>query len=562
MQKEGTIAAWPSSARRSEGTRLACFGNVRALWVFGSHGPLAALLTLVLALLLATPAHAKRIALVVGNAAYTDKPLTNPVNDAELMQRTLQGLGFEVSLLRNASRRDLLSGLRDFEAKAADAEVALFYFAGHGTQVAGNNYLIPLQAQIRAESDVPDEAVDAGSVLRRMENARAKVGLVVLDACRDNPYAGASRSSVRGLGRMSVPTGSIVAYATAPGSTADDGKGRNGVYTEQLAKHLSTPGLDLREVFDRTAVEVERLTGGKQKPREDIGLRGRLVLKPGAATQVASVVPEPVIPLVPVPSPGQVSGTSLEDLQREEAARKEWAQWQARMKADFDKTAAFSGGNDLQVKAWERYLNAWRQDNPLSQDDEGLRSQATARVERLRGEMQAAVAAPATAASSASSGSSASLIDGRYQVLGDGSEVKDTKTGLIWQRCSEGQSWTGSTCAGVAQIFQYAQAAYINRSGWRLPTVRELHSLIQCSSGRTSNNEIDIKDGGGALSGLCVGENEIPTIARSVFPETPLIGFWTSSTYFKEIWHVFFKSGFVGSSSVWKENAVRLVRVN
>jgi formylglycine-generating enzyme required for sulfatase activity len=243
-------------------------------------------------LVLSLPAHAKRVALVVGNAAYTDRPLRNPVNDAELMQRTLQDLGFEVSLVRNADRRALLAGLRDFEAKARNAEVALFFYAGHGAQVAGNNYLIPLNAQIRAESDVSDEAVDANSVLRRLEDARARVGLVILDACRDNPYTGSTRSSARGLGRMSVPTGSIVAYATEPGSTADDGPGRNGIYTEQLARHLSQPGLDLREIFDRTAIEVERITGGKQRPREDIGLRGRVVLKPEEGTQIASVALE------------------------------------------------------------------------------------------------------------------------------------------------------------------------------------------------------------------------------------------------------------------------------
>ena len=236
----------------------------------------------------------QRVALVIGNAAYDAKPLRNPVNDAELMQRTLRDLGFDVTLLRNADRRALLGGLRDFEAKARNAEVALFFYAGHGTQVGGSNYLIPLHAQIRAESDVPDEAVDASSVLRRIEDAKARVGLVILDACRDTPYAGASRSSSRGLARMSVPTGSIVAYATAPGDTADDGKGTNGVYTEQLVRHLSQSGLDLREVFDRTATEVERITNGKQKPREDVGLRGRFVLKDGAGVQVASVRAEPV----------------------------------------------------------------------------------------------------------------------------------------------------------------------------------------------------------------------------------------------------------------------------
>lgn len=263
-------------------------------------GPMAWLVALLLAgAWMAAPAHAQRVALVVGNAAYADKPLRNPVNDAELMQRTLQGLGFEVSLVRNADRRGLLAGLRDFEAKARNADVALFYFAGHGTQVGGNNYLLPLQAQIRSESDVPDEAVDASSVLRRIEDAKARIGLVILDACRDSPYASATRSGSRGLGRMSVPTGSIVAYATAPGSTAEDGSGRNGVYTQELARQLATPGLDLRDVFDRTAMEVERITGGKQKPREDVGLRGRFVLN--AHGTPASPLPSP--PAVPVLAP-------------------------------------------------------------------------------------------------------------------------------------------------------------------------------------------------------------------------------------------------------------------
>lgn len=239
----------------------------------------------------------RRIALVVGNSAYADKPLRNAVNDAELMQRTLKDLGFEVTLLRNADRRAMLGGLRDFEAKARNADVALFFYAGHGTQVGGSNYLIPLQAQIRAESDVPDEAVDAASVLRRIEDAKARVGLVILDACRDNPYAGASRSSSRGLGRMSVPTGSIVAYAAAPGETADDGKGANGLYTEQLVHNLNQSGLDLREVFDRTATEVERITNGKQRPREDVGLRGRFVLKTGSGVQVVSLNSEPTMRL-------------------------------------------------------------------------------------------------------------------------------------------------------------------------------------------------------------------------------------------------------------------------
>ena len=232
----------------------------------------------------------RRVALVVGNAAYADRPLRNPVNDAQLMQTTLRELGFDVQMATDVDRRGLLGALREFEARSRGADVAFFYYAGHGAQVGGANYLIPLNAPIRADSDVPDEAVDASSVLRRIEDARAKVGLVVLDACRDNPYPGASRSAARGLARMNAPTGTIVAYATAPGSTAEDGTGANSPYTATLAQQLRMPGLDVKDIFYRTAQEVERLTNGKQRPREEIALRGRFVLLEGTggATAVAS----------------------------------------------------------------------------------------------------------------------------------------------------------------------------------------------------------------------------------------------------------------------------------
>ena len=220
----------------------------------------------------------KRVALVMGNARYVDRPLRNPSNDSALMASTLKGLGFDVLVANDVDRRGMLSALRELESRARGADVAMFYFAGHGAQVGGANFLIPVGAGIRVENDVVDEAIDASSVLRRIEDSGVKVGLVVLDACRDNPYPGASRSTARGLARMSAPTGSIVAYATAPGSTAEDGTGDNGTYTIALARHLSTPGLDIKEVFDRTAQEVERVTNGKQRPREEVGLRGRFAL--------------------------------------------------------------------------------------------------------------------------------------------------------------------------------------------------------------------------------------------------------------------------------------------
>ncbi len=336
------------------------------------------------------PGTEKRVALVIGNAAYSDRPLRNPVNDAQLMQATLQELGFQVQVATDVDRRGLLAALRDFEARARGAEVALFYFAGHGAQVGGANYLIPVNAQIRSETDVPDEALDAASVLRRIEEGRARVGLVILDACRDNPYPGANRSNARGLARMSAPTGTIVAYATAPGSTADDGgSGPNGLYTGALVRYLATPGLDIKEVFDRTAQEVERLSNGRQRPREEIGLRGRYVLR-DAATLAAA----PAAAVMPTPLPqGQAGGVSLADLEREQQARQAWAAWQQRMQGDFDRIAAFSGAVDLREQAWQRFLEAWKDDNPTSDQDEELRRRASEAVETARREARRLAAA-------------------------------------------------------------------------------------------------------------------------------------------------------------------------
>jgi TonB family protein len=347
---------------------------------------LLACLLVIITLLLPATTWAQRVALVIGNAAYADRPLRNPVNDAQLMQTTLRDLGFQVQVATDVDRRGLLAALRDFEARARGAEVALFYFAGHGAQVGGANYLIPVNAPIRSETDVPDEALDASSVLRRIEEGRARVGLVILDACRDNPYPGSARSSTRGLARMSAPTGTIVAYATAPGSTADDGgSGPNGLYTGALVRHLSLPGLDIKEVFDRTAQDVERLSNGKQRPREEIGLRGRFVInemRPALAAQT------------PAPAVGSgASSFSLADLEREAQVRRQWAEWQHRMQGDFDRAAAFQESPDLRVQAWQRFLGAWKDDNPTSGDDERLREQARQRLGDGQREVQAQQAA-------------------------------------------------------------------------------------------------------------------------------------------------------------------------
>ena len=214
----------------------------------------------------------QRLALVVGNGAYANAPLRNPVNDARAISDVLGELGFRVIYEENADRRTLRGAIRKFGTELRDGGVGLFYFAGHGMQVDGLNYLIPIGADIQAEFEVPDYGLDAGSILRSMEAAGNALNIVILDACRNNPFARSFRSSSRGLARMDAPTGSIIAYATAPGQVAADGDGEHGVYTEQLLEAIALPGVPIEQVFKRVRVGVQQQTAGKQVPWEESSL--------------------------------------------------------------------------------------------------------------------------------------------------------------------------------------------------------------------------------------------------------------------------------------------------
>ncbi|WP_320172377.1 caspase family protein [Maridesulfovibrio sp.] len=217
----------------------------------------------------------ERYALVIGNSAYRDAPLKNPVNDAKDVGKALLRLGFNVILVKNARLRDMENAMDRFYASLQKGGVGLFYYAGHGMQVGGRNYLIPVDATVRSESDVRYECLDAGRILGKMEDAGNALNIVILDACRNNPFARSFRSGQRGLARMDAPTGSIVAYSTAPGSVAADGSGRNGVYTKYLLQYLMQPGLDISDVFFYTRKGVVQETGGGQVPWESSSLVDR-----------------------------------------------------------------------------------------------------------------------------------------------------------------------------------------------------------------------------------------------------------------------------------------------
>lgn len=242
---------------------------------------------LALCALLAAPAHAneqKRLALVVGNSSYESSPLKNPVNDASDMEKMLKNLGFEVIARLNANQKQMEDAIRQFQSKLTKDTMGLFFFAGHGMQVGGVNYLIPIGAKITQESDVKYESVDAGRVLDAMHTAGNPLNIVILDACRDNPFARSYRSSSKGLARMDAPTGTFIAYATAPGDTAADGDGKNGVFTKYMLEYMPTPNLEVDKVLKKVRVSVMRETGKKQVPWQSSSLTGDFFFKGGGET--------------------------------------------------------------------------------------------------------------------------------------------------------------------------------------------------------------------------------------------------------------------------------------
>lgn len=216
----------------------------------------------------------QRVALVIGNSNYQVGPLANPANDAKAMAQSLRDSGFDVMQYTNLNKRDFEESLRAFGSKVPRGGVALFYFAGHGVQVKGVNFLLPVGARIEKEGDIEFEAVDAGRIMNELESAGSRLNIVILDACRNNPFAQRVRSLQRGLAVISAPSGTVVAYATGPGEVASDGDGNNGLYTQELLRNMREPNLRIEDVLKRTRISVKEKTNGQQVPWENTSLDG------------------------------------------------------------------------------------------------------------------------------------------------------------------------------------------------------------------------------------------------------------------------------------------------
>jgi len=209
-----------------------------------------------------TAAPEQRTALVIGNGAYSASPLKNPVNDATDLAAALKRAGFTVTLKKNANLQEMVESIEDFGNSLKRGGVGLFYYAGHGVQVNSVNYLLPINARVNKESDVRFQAVDAGRVLAEMENANNGLNIVILDACRDNPFGKNFRSASRGLAIVAnAPTGTLISYSTGAGQVARDGEGRNSPYTKALLENIAKPGLTINKVFMNVRSKVKKETG-------------------------------------------------------------------------------------------------------------------------------------------------------------------------------------------------------------------------------------------------------------------------------------------------------------
>jgi len=237
-----------------------------------------------------TVANGARLALVIGNNAYAVGPLLNPVNDARAMATSLEAVGFQVLLRTDANLREMIGAVREFGERlraAGSGAVGIFYYAGHGVQIKGRNFLIPVGADITHEDEVAYQSLEAQAVLDKMDSAGNGTNLLILDSCRDNPFARSMRSASRGLAQMDAPVGTLVAFSTAPGSVASDGRGSNGLYTSHLLAAIKRPGLKVEDVFKVVRNGVLRDSSNRQQPWESTALTGDFFFVPPVAAPAA-----------------------------------------------------------------------------------------------------------------------------------------------------------------------------------------------------------------------------------------------------------------------------------
>jgi uncharacterized caspase-like protein len=259
-------------------------------------------------------AEPRRVALVVGNGGYPDAPLKNPANDARAVAKSLATLGFQVEAFTDLNQKDMNRAITRFGERLGADTVALFYYAGHGMQVRGKNYLIPVDARITSEGSIRSEAVDVDALLDQFQAAGSGLNIVILDACRNNPFERRFRGTGGGLAQMDAPKGTLIAYATAPGHVAMDGEGDNGLYTTELLAAMATASLRVEDVFKRVRVRVAAATSDQQMPWEASSLTGDFYFAADVAFAAQPSTLGPAAASATVSATGAARGLALQGL--------------------------------------------------------------------------------------------------------------------------------------------------------------------------------------------------------------------------------------------------------
>ena len=235
-----------------------------------------------------------KVALVIGNADYPVHRLKNPINDARSMADALRELGFNVDQRENIDQNEMIEAMKDFWLKGRTANARVFYFAGHGLQYQGENHLLPIDAVLKAEEDIPLKAPSVKYMMDKLKTISTGVNIIILDACRSTPFLktrsinSPNRSSDNGLAHVVAPKGTLIAFSTAPGAVAYDGTEENSIYTRRLVAHLKVPGLPIEQLFKRVRIDVVQSTKEKQIPWESSSLLGDFCFRIGRAGQCPS----------------------------------------------------------------------------------------------------------------------------------------------------------------------------------------------------------------------------------------------------------------------------------
>jgi uncharacterized caspase-like protein len=273
----------------------------RGTSIIAGYARFAFAVLVVVMLVTGARAQDRRVALVVGVGGYKNAPaLPNPPNDGRDLSAVLGRLGFEVETLIDPDRTGLEAGIRRLGQRARGADAALFFFAGHALEASGRNWLVPAPADIRSDRDLRFETVDLEGVLEQLDGT-AKLSLLIIDACRDNPFRQRLQLGTRqaaapgGLAQVQAAVGTLVAFATAPGTVAEDGKGRNSPFTGALLRHIETPGLEVRQLMAEVRRDVREATKGRQIPWENSALEGAFYFRvaPPSPPALASVAVRP-----------------------------------------------------------------------------------------------------------------------------------------------------------------------------------------------------------------------------------------------------------------------------